>query len=105
MITRQDLKQLQSLINVPAVSILLPTHRTSPDNKQDPIRVKNLVDEAKTRLGEEFSQRELEPLVNRLDTLVSEINYPHTLDGLVLYMSHEFAKLYYSSVFPPANKP
>ncbi|SKB11982.1 conserved hypothetical protein [Planktothrix sp. PCC 11201] len=103
MITRQDLKQLQSLINVPAVSILLPTHRTSPDNKQDPIRVKNLVDEAKTRLGEEFSQRELEPLFNRLDTLVSEINYPHTLDGLALYVSHEFAKLYYLPFSVPAR--
>lgn len=103
MITRQDLKQLQSLINVPAVSILLPTHRTSPDNKQDPIRVKNLVDEAKTRLGEEFSPRELEPLFNRLDTLVSEINYPHTLDGLALYVSHEFAKLYYLPFSVPAR--
>ncbi|VXD19573.1 AOC03_06830 family ribosome hibernation factor [Planktothrix paucivesiculata] len=103
MITRQDLKQLQSLINVPAVSILLPTHRTSPDNKQDPIRVKNLVDEAKTRLGEEFSQRELEPLLNRLDTLVSEINYPHTLDGLALYVSHEFAQLYYLPFSVPAR--
>jgi hypothetical protein len=48
MITRQYLKQLQSLINVPAVSILLPTHGTSPDNKQDPIPAKNLVDEAKS---------------------------------------------------------
>lgn len=103
MLTRQDLKQLQSLINVPAVSILLPTHRTSPDNKQDPIRVKNLVDEAKTRLGEEFSQRELEPLFNRLDSLVSEINYPHTLDGLALYVSNEFAKLYYLPFSVPAR--
>lgn len=43
MITRRELKQLQALTQVPALSILLPTHRTSPDNKQDPIRVKNLV--------------------------------------------------------------
>jgi len=94
MITRHDLKQLQSLIKIPALSILLPTHRTSPDNKQDPIRVKNLVDEAKERLAAEFSKRELEPLLDRLDTLVSEIDYPYTLDGLALYVSHDFAKLY-----------
>ena len=95
MITRQDLNELQSLTRIPALSILLPTHRTSPDNKQDPIRVKNLVDEAADRLKAEFTQRELEPLLQRLDGLVGEIDYPHTLDGLAMYVSHDFAKLYY----------
>ncbi|WP_217481715.1 hypothetical protein [Nostoc sp. TCL240-02] len=73
MITRQALKQLQFLSNVPALSILLSTHRTSPDNKQDPIRVKNLVDEATKRLATEFTNHELEPLLKRLETLVSEL--------------------------------
>lgn len=95
MITRQDLKQLQSLVQVPALSILLPTHRTFPDNQQDPIKVKNLVSEATARLAQEFSGRDLKPLLQRLETLVGEINYPHTLDGLALYASHEFAQLYY----------
>ncbi|MEX0269635.1 hypothetical protein AB3R30_10860 [Leptolyngbyaceae cyanobacterium UHCC 1019] len=103
MITRQDLKQLQSLTQVPALSILLPTHRTFPENKQDPIRVKNLVDEATARLAEEFSDRELSPLLQQLETLVSEIDYPHTLDGLALYVSHDFAKLYYLPFPIPAR--
>jgi hypothetical protein len=95
MITRQDVDSLQSLTHVPALSILLPTHRAFPENKQDPIRVKNLVDEAKGRLTEEFNQRDLEPLFKQLDMLVDDINYPHTLDGLALYASHDFAKRYY----------
>ena len=95
MITCQDLNQLQSLNKVPALSVLVPTHRTFPDNKQNPIRVKNLVDEATERLATEFSQRELEPLLERLETLVSEIDYPYGLDGLALDVSHDFAKLYY----------
>jgi hypothetical protein len=94
MITRQELNELQSLVKVPALSILLPTHRAFPENKQDPIRVKNLVDEAKERLAAEFSQRDLEPLLQRLDALVDEIDYPHTLDGMALYVSHDFAKRY-----------
>lgn len=94
MITRQDLRQLQALSHIPSLSILLPTHRAFPDNKQDPILVKNLVDEATQRLNEEFSSRELDPLLSKLEALVSEINYPHTLDGLALYVSHDFAKLY-----------
>lgn len=103
MINRQDLKQLQSLTNIPALSILLPTHRTSPDNKQDPILVKNLVSEATERLSEEFSNRELAPLLQNLETLVSEIDYPYTLDGLALYVSHDFAKLYYLPFPVPAR--
>jgi hypothetical protein len=103
MITRHDLNHLQSLTNVPAVSILLPTHRTSPDNKQDPIRVKNLVNEAVERLSIEFSQRDLQPLLERLELLVSDIDYPHTLDGLALYVSHDFSKLYYLPFPVPAR--
>jgi hypothetical protein len=61
MITRQDLKHLQSLNPVLALSILLTTHRTSPDNEQDPILVKNLVSEAKTRPREEYSPGKLDP--------------------------------------------
>lgn len=103
MITRQDLKQLQSLTKVPALSILLPTHRTSPENKQDPILVKNLVNEATSRLGEEFSARELAPLLENLEKLVDEINYAHTLCGLALYVSHDFAKLYHLPFSVPAR--
>jgi len=103
MITRQDLQELQSFTYVPALSILLPTHRTSPDNKQDPIQVKNLVDEAKSRLSEQFAAREIEPLFKKLDALVETIKYSHTLDGLALYVSHEFAKLYYLPFTVPAR--
>ena len=95
MITRHDLKELQSMVSVPALSILLPTYRNFPDNKKDPIRVKNLVDDAKERLSQEFSPREIEPLLLRLETLASDINYNHTLDGLALFINHDMAKKFY----------
>lgn len=95
MITRHDLKELQALTKVPALSILLPTHRTSPDNKQDPIQVKNLVSEAIDRLSQEFSARDLEPLLKNLEALVNDIDYTYALDGLALFVSHDFAKKYY----------
>ncbi|MBE9109651.1 hypothetical protein IQ273_09510 [Nodosilinea sp. LEGE 07298] len=95
MITRHDLKELQALTKVPALSILLPTHRTSPDNKQDPILVKNLVADAKDRLSKEFSARDLEPLLKKLDELVADIDYTYALDGLALFVAHDFAKKFY----------
>lgn len=95
MITRHDLKELQALTKVPALSILLPTHRTSPDNRQDPIVVKNLVAEARDRLSQEFSARDLEPLFKNLDALVDDVDYTYALDGLALFVSHDVAKKFY----------
>ena len=82
-----DLQALKAIKSYPCITITLPTHRTSPDNQQDPIRVKNLVAEAKERLLREMSARESEPLFERLDDLVADINYPHLQEGLALFVS------------------
>src|SRR6476469_2756697 len=89
-----DLHQLQDIHTYPCLTILLPTHRTSPDNKQDPIRVKNLVAETKTRLLGEFSAREMDPLFTKLDALVEDIDYEHLLDGLALYVNKDIARAF-----------
>jgi hypothetical protein len=91
---RNELRQLQDVHSYPSLTITLPTHRTSPDNKQDPIRVKNLVTEGTNRLLGEFSKREIAPLLERLETLVAAIDYEHTLDGLVLAVNREMAREY-----------
>jgi hypothetical protein len=76
------------------VTITLPTHRVWPDNQQDRIRVKNLVTDATNRLLGEFSKRELEPLLTRLDDLVAGIDFNYTLDGLVLAVNRDMAREY-----------
>jgi hypothetical protein len=92
---RQDLLTLQGITGYPALTITLPTHRTSPDNQQDPIRVRNLVNAATERLLNEFSRRELEPLLGHLEAVVNDINYRHTLDGLVIFANQEMAQKFY----------
>ncbi len=91
---RHDLRDLQAVHEYPCLTITLPTHRTFPDNKQDPIRVKNLVTEATNRLLGQFSKRELSPLLDRLETLVADIDYKHTLDGLLLAVNRDMAREY-----------
>jgi len=61
---RHDIQLLQQVRGNPALTITLPTHRTSPDNRQDPIRVRNLVTEATNRLLEQFGRREIETLAD-----------------------------------------
>ena len=91
---RKDLRELQEAHTYPCLTITLPTHRTRPDNKQDPIRVKNLVSEATDRLLGQFSKRELAPLLERLTALVEGIDYQYTLDGLVLAVNRDMAREY-----------
>lgn len=92
---RHDISLLQAIQGYPALSILLPTHRTSPDNKQDPIRVKNLATEAVDRLQQEFSKREVQPLLDNLDAIVRDIDYRYTLDGLAIYVNNDFVRKFY----------
>jgi hypothetical protein len=91
---RHDVRLLQAAQEYPSVSILLPTHRTAPDSQQDPIRVKNLVTEAETRLLAEFTQREIAPILTRLGTLVDEIDYRYTLDGLALFANRDMGRAF-----------
>jgi hypothetical protein len=90
-----DIQLLQSIRNYPSLSIFVPTHRTSPDNKQDPIRVRRLVTEATNRLLSEFSKREVEPLLLNLEVIAGEIDYRHALDGLAIFVNQDFAREYY----------
>ena len=92
---RRDITILQNVRGYPAVSILLPTHRTSPDNKQDPIRVSNLAKEAGERLLAEFPRREVDPILARLEKIIGEIDYRYALDGLAIYVNQDFAHKYY----------
>lgn len=91
MLTRADLKALQAHRDYPSISILAPTHRSWPANKQDRIRVKNLVTKAIDRLHEEFRKREVAEVVRNLRDLVEGVDWQHTLDGLALFASRSKA--------------
>jgi hypothetical protein len=61
------------------------------------MRLKNLINEATSRLLGEFSKREVEALLKRLEDLVSTIDFDHTLDGLALFVNQGFAR---ASILP-----
>jgi hypothetical protein len=88
-LSRSELKSLRAHREYPSVSILAPTHRTAPSNKQDPIKVKNLARRAVERLHGEFSKRQVAPVVKNLQRLVKRVDWEHTLDGLALLASKD----------------
>jgi hypothetical protein len=72
----------------PCVTIVLPTHRTSPDNKQDAIVLKNLITEVHNRLAEEFSKRDLTKFQKNLER-IEEIDLNHSKEGLVVFINED----------------
>ncbi len=91
---RQDVLDLQSHRSHPSVSILLTTHRTSPDNKRDPILLKNLATEATDRLVELLGKRDAGPMIRKLEAQVAAIDLRHTLDGMAIFVSDAHAGVY-----------
>lgn len=91
MLSRSELKAFQAHREYPSVTLLAPTHRTAPANKKDPIKFKNLLQEATDRLHGEFKKREVAGVVDNLKRLVKNYDWEHSLDGLALLASKETA--------------
>lgn len=91
---RHDVRLLQQIRGYPCLTIILPTHRTTPDNRQDPVRLKNLVGEAADRLLSEFNKREVEALLKRLEDLTSTMDFSSSLDGLAIFVNQDFARAF-----------
>ncbi|WP_426511565.1 hypothetical protein ACPPVO_13615 [Dactylosporangium sp. McL0621] len=73
----------------PAVSLLMPTHRTAPANQQDPIRLRNLLAEARRRLdSDETVPREVASQVyDEIATAAERVDLRHAGDGLAVFAS------------------
>lgn len=83
------LKNIQSLKSTPSISLLMPTHRSFPDNQQDKIRLKNLANAAIDRLKKEFSNSDFKNILNKLNNLTDEIDINHLEDGLAVFLSND----------------
>lgn len=95
MINLKILKYLQSINTNPCVSILMPTHRHFPENKQDPLRLKNLINQAFKRLNEEFSKDEVKQILDKINEVNQSIDSNSFLDGLAIYINKDKAIKFY----------
>ncbi|TWV30620.1 chemotaxis protein [Streptomyces misionensis] len=71
----------------PAVSVLTPTHRRGAGSDQDPVRLRNVLAEARKRLEADPSvTRERRADVDaQLDRALAEVDLTHAEDGLVIF--------------------
>jgi hypothetical protein len=67
------------------ISLYMPTHRTHPDNLQDPILFKNLVKKLEQSLLQQYSASEATILLKPFVELANNVEFwKHTLDGLAV---------------------
>jgi hypothetical protein len=84
-ITTDQLRRLQTPPSTPCVSIYQPTHRRHPENQQDSIRFRNLVDTVEKTLGNGSKS-----IVASLRQIESNRDFwMHTLDGLAVLATQE----------------
>jgi hypothetical protein len=71
----------------PAVSVLAPMHRREPENAQDPVRLRNVVAEAKKQLeaDPQVTRERRNDVVRQLDQALAEVDLTYTEDGLVIF--------------------
>lgn len=87
-----DLTELALTRAGPCVSMFLPTHRGGPQTRQDPIRLRNLLDEASAQLASSgLDPRQCDELLAPCRALLDDGDFWRYLaDGLALYCARGF---------------
>jgi len=85
-LNERDLASLRAPREFPAVSLIMPTHRTFPENKQDPVLLRNLLEEATTRLhSANLPHGMAAEVTNALEAAAASTDRSHPAEALVLF--------------------
>lgn len=88
----EELHRLLAPQEGPCVSIYLPTDRRHPGWKQDPVRYRSLLSEARRLLESRYESRNVEEFLEPLHALGQGRHWEYSLDGLAVFHSkHVFA--------------
>jgi hypothetical protein len=91
---KQEFDELLSETGVPCISIIVPTHRLSPDRIQDPETLSKEVERVKELLNLQYPQSDhTNDMVEKMDELISKIDFVHSKDGIGIFVSPRISKL------------
>lgn len=89
---KRKLNELKSIVAENCVTLILNTHRTTPDNQKDKIVLKNLVAEAERRLLESADKRVAANLIDRIKNLEASIDHTLNLESLILFVNEDVSE-------------
>lgn len=89
LITMNELKTLVNETDYPCISIYMPTHRAGVDAGQDPIRFKNLLQQAEKELQDlGYDASDIKEIIDPArDMLQDQSFWRHQSDGLAVFIS------------------
>lgn len=95
-IAKADIESLITDCEGNCVSIYMPTHRAGAEIQQDPIRLRNLLDEAEEKLVALGSRGpDARAILEPARVLEDQINFwRHQSDGLALFLTEEYFRAY-----------
>ena len=86
------LKNLRNATSDCCVTIILQTHRTTPDNEKDSIVLKNLVKETELRLRADYEKAFVSNIMASINALAESINHRHNKESLILFINENIAE-------------
>ncbi len=89
----EELIQAQKEKGNICISIIVPTHRLSPERRVDPLQVKKAVKKAKDYLQYKYTNEEIVPLMQSLDEIYGQIDFNRNADGVGLFVSRNIRQL------------
>ncbi len=87
------LKQLRQTQANPAVSVFVKTHRTHPENEQDPIALKNQLKVVEDRVTEEYDKRTADAIMEKITEQTDELDHNYNLDVLAIFATESEAEV------------
>ena len=85
------LNELSNMDEKLCLSLYMPTHRSHPDNLQDPIRFKKLIKELEESLSGKYANKEIEKLLEPFINLQNDADFwNHTLDGIAVFSTKDY---------------
>lgn len=95
LLIQDDLGQLLDIQESPCISLYQPTHKTFPDNEQDPIRFKNLLKTIEHALNGSYSEKDIQCLIKSFHDLSRDMDFwRYSGEGLAIFASPACFKLY-----------
>jgi hypothetical protein len=99
---KQQIQALAGKKEGPCITLALRTHRTHPENLQDPIQLKNLLTEAEKRLLQEYDKRTVANLLQNMHTIEQDIDHNFNQDGLYVFLAND-TQTYIRTIWPPTE--
>jgi hypothetical protein len=94
LLTKELIQELLAANQAPCLSLYMPTHQEHPENLQDNILFKNLIQQMEESLMQKYSDVEVQKYLEPLNALVDDNNiWDHTLDGLAVFSAKGILKV------------